>query len=520
MIRGAIVILFVLAVVAGAIALAGDPGHATLLWLGRRVDTSGSAAAVMIGFLALMAVAFWRVVWWIVEAPRRAARARAETRKRQAQEVLTRGFLAIAAGEGAEARRCAGKAAEVNEDNSALVRVLTAQAAEAAGDIPAAQAAYTAMLGFPDMRLVGRRGLMSLAAAQGDREGALKHAQDAYGQAKTARWAWRALFEAKLQAGQWAEALELVEGGLKRKIVTPVAAERARAALLAATAAGLEASTDQKARDQALDAAVKAAKLGPAFTPGVVIAARLLTAAGKEGRAEDLIEAAWSASPHPALWLAYRDLRLRETPPERAERFASLIARNPDHRESRILGVERAMLGGADAGLEAAVKALSGEEPTQRLCGLFARAAWALGRPDEARAWVARSATAAIEPGWSDLDPEGRAFNYGQDDWIRLVSTWTETGELAHPRFERRERTLSDLPELPSRYEASAPFVSAAVGDHGFVAPLPDDPGSFDAALAGPASAAVSSPAPRRPARRRTNGAPKPKPKGKGTGKR
>lgn len=513
MIRGAIVILFVLAVVAGAIALAGDPGHATLLWLGRRVDTSGSAAAVIIGVLSLLAVAFWRVVWWIAEAPRRSARARAESRKRQAQDVLTRGFLAIAAGEGAEARRCAGKAAELNEENSALVRVLTAQAAEAAGDIPAAQAAYTAMLGFPEMRLVGHRGLMGLAASQGDREGALKHAQDAYDLAKTARWAWRALFEAKLQSGQWAEALELVEGGLKRKIVTPIAAERARTALLAASAAALEASGDPKAREQATDAAVKAAKLSPAFAPGSVIAARLLTAAGKEGRAEDIIEAAWAAAPHPALWLAFRDLRMRETPRERAERLEALIARNPTHRESRILRVEQRMLGGADAGLEAAVKALSDEAPTQRLCGLFARAAWALGRPDEARAWVARGVGAALEPDWSDLDPEGRAFNYGQDDWTRLVSTWTETGELLHPRLERRERMLTDLPELPSRYETAAPFVSAA-SEHAFKAPVPDDPGDLDDVLAEPPPPPAAA-HPRRPVRRRSTAPSKPKPKGK-----
>jgi HemY protein len=506
-IRGAIVILFVLAVIATAIALAGDPGHATVVWLNHRLDTTGAVTAVGIGFLSLLAVAFWRIVWWIAEAPRRSARARAETRRRQGQEMLTRGFLAIAAGEGAEARRCAQKAAELNDDSSALVRVLTAQSAEAAGDIPAAQAAYTAMLGFPEMRLVGHRGLMTLALSQGDREAAVKHAQDAYNLAKTARWAWRALFESKVQAGEWSQALELVEGGLKRKIVTPVSAERTRAALLAASAASLETATDPKARDQAIDAATRATKLGPAFAPGAVIAARLLAEAGKVGKAEDVIEAAWAAAPHPALWLAYRDLRTNETPPERAKRLQGLIDKNPDHRESRILRVEQAVLANDHAGVDAAIAALSSEPPSQRLCGLFARASWALGRPDDSRAWVAKSAGAPQEPDWSDLDPEGKAFNYSKDDWIRLVSAWSETGQLLHPRLERQERGLSDLPELPSRYETSAPFVSAplvsgAVSDEGFVAPLPDDPGSFDDALAGPPPEPPN-PAPRRAIRRR-----------------
>jgi HemY protein len=485
MIRGAIVFLFVLAVIAMAVALAGDPGHASMVWLGWRMDTTGSVAAVMIGVLALLAMVFWRIVLWVAEAPRRSARARAEVRRRQAAEVLSRGFLAVAAGEGTEARRCAQKAAELGEDNPALVRVLAAQSAETAGDLGAAQTAYTTMLGFPEMRLVGHRGLMQIALAQGDKTAALKHAQDAYNQAKTARWAWRALFEAKLEAGEWPEALDLIESALRRKIVTPIVAERARAALLTASAANLETAGEPRTLDQAMDSAARAAKLSPGFPPAAVIAARLMAATGKSQRAEDVVETAWAAQPHPALWLIYRDLRTHETPRERSKRLQRLIDRNPDHRESRILAVEQALLAHDKPMIAPAVAALSDEPPTQRLCGLFARAAWEEGHADEARAWVARGVTAAPEPDWSDLDPEGRAFVYTQADWTRLVSTWAETGELVHPRFERREKTMSDLPELPSRYEASAPFVSAAVRETGFSAPLPDDPGPFADALAG-----------------------------------
>ena len=67
--------------------------------------------------------------------------------------------------------------------------MLAAQAAEAAGDALAAQAAYTAMLGLPDMRLAGRKGLMQLALAQGDRAGAGGHAEAAYAEPRTARGA-------------------------------------------------------------------------------------------------------------------------------------------------------------------------------------------------------------------------------------------------------------------------------------------------------------------------------------------
>ena len=498
MIRGALILLLLVAVIAVSLAASGEPGRASVVWLGWRLDTTAATAAILLAFLSLFAVAFWRAAVWIAGAPRRQALARAESRRRQASEILTRGFLSVAAGDGAEARRCAQKAADLAEDQPALVRVLAAQAAETAGDLTAAQAAYSAMLSFPEMRLAGRRGLMSIAQTQGDTATALEHAREAYNQARTARWAWRALFEGRLEAGEWSEALDLVEGALNRKIVTPLVAERARAALLAASAAALETAGDAKLRDQAMDYAVRAAKLKPEFAPGAVIAARLLCAANKRGKAEDVLEQAWAAAPHPALFLAYRDLIVNETPRERARRLQGLIDRKPGHRETRVVAVEQALLAGDPAGVRAAVAALKDETPTARLCGLYARAAWSLGEPDEARAWIARGAAAPQEPDWSDLDPEGRAFAYTPGDWTRLVSVYAETGELAHPRYERRERVLSDLPELPSRYEASAPFVSAAETGAAPVF-LPDDPGFYDAELAGPAD----EPAPVKPAPRR-----------------
>jgi HemY protein len=476
MIRASLVILLVAAAAVAILALSGDPGRASILWLGWRADMTAAAFVLITLLTSLAATIVWRTLLWILDAPRRTERARAEARRRQAGEVLTSGFLAAAAGDGSEARRLAQKAADLAEEAPGLVRVLAAQAAEAAGDLAAAQAAYTAMLSFPEMRLAGHKGLMQLAAAQGDREAALRHAAEAYGQARTARWAWRALLDARLEAADWEAALELVRGALDRKIVPPVMAERARAALLAASAARLENASDTKARAQALEQAVEAAKLQPGFAPGVVMAARLLAQDGKTGRAASTLENAWKAAPHPALYLAYRDLRTAETPRERAARLLELAAQNPAHRESRILQVEQALIAGDLTGAKAATEALEPEPVTARIAGLMARVAYACGEPDQARVWMAKGMSAPHEPDWSDLDPEGRAFAYHASDWARLVGTFAETGELIHPRHERRERGMSELPELPISYADSAPFL-AADGDE--QAPFPIDEGHY-----------------------------------------
>jgi HemY protein len=497
MIRAGIVFFLVAAIAVSVLALTGDPGRAVFVWEGWRVDTTASAAVLIAIFFGLLAAVIWRTVLWILEAPQRTEKARAEARRRQALDVLSRGFLAVAAGDGAEARRLSSKAVDLAPDAPGLVRVLAAQAAEAAGDHTQAQAAYTAMLGFPEMRLAGHKGLMQLALAQGARETALRHAQEAYGETRSARWAWRALLEARLDEGDWAGALDLVKGALDRKIVPPVVAERARAALLAASAAQLENAPDPKARAQALDQAVEAARLQPAFAPGVVMAARLLAADGKIGRAAATLETAWRAAPHPALWLAYRDLRTDETPRERAQRLGELAAVNPTHRESLFLYVEQALVAGDPEGARRAAQALEGLPVTARIAGLMARAAFAAGAADEARVWLAQGITAPHEPDWSDLDPEGRAFAYHASDWARLALTFAETGELIHPRWERRETTLRVLPELPLAYVADHQPILAQPD---FYAALEDDYGQEGGAQEEPA---LPGPAERRSGSRR-----------------
>jgi HemY protein len=476
-IRAILILILLAVIVAGGafVVLAGEPGRASVEWLGWRVDMTAAAAVTTVLIGAFLAVSLWRIGLWIIDTPRRNARVRAETRRRQGAEALTRGFLAAAAGDGSEARRLAQRAAELVQDTPALVRVLAAQAAEAAGDHASAHAAYTAMLGFPEMRLAGRKGLMQTALAIGDREGALRQAQAAYELTRTARWAWRALLEDRLEAGDWSAALELVRTALDRKIVSPISAERARAALLAASAASIETSADPRQRAEALEFASRSARLNPGFAPGVAIAVRLLQADGKPGRASALIEQAWKLEPHPALWLAWRDLRTAENPKERAARFAALAALNPEHRESRFLLVEQSLLLREPVAARAVAEGLLEPAPSARVCALMARVAGAGGLADEARAWMTRGLAAPQEPPWTDLDPDGRAFSYSPADWARLVATYSETGELIHPRFERRERSLSELPELPASYEAAAPFM----GDTAALAMAPDDPGPY-----------------------------------------
>jgi HemY protein len=478
MIRIALAVFVVSLLIVTAISLQGDPGLASLTWLGWRVDTTAAAAVLFIGLLALLATIFWRTLLWVVDAPARASKARAETQRRQGMEALTRGFLESAAGRGPEARRLAQRASDLAQETPQLVRILAAQAAEAAGDRAGAESAYRAMLGFPEMRLAAYRGLTQTALAASDGAEALANAEAAFNLSRTAPWAWRALFQAKLSDADWTGALALTQAAQERKVVSPLIAERARAGLSSALAAELEA---KGAIGEASEAALAAAKARPDFTPGAAIAARLLVREGRAQRAVPLLEAAWSARAHPAIWLAWRDLRTDETPLERGARLGQLAADAPTSRESALLKVEQALIEGNAEAARHGAESLAGDPTTQRLAGLMARVANAGGARDEARAWIARGAGAPEEPDWSDIDPTGRAFPYGPADWARLIFNYAESGELVHPRHERGEPGISDLPDIPAAYVESAAFVSAAESGDPFP-PIVDD-GDFGEAL-------------------------------------
>ena len=94
MTRIALTLFFLSVLIVVAVSLLGEPGVATLTWLGWQVNTTAAAGVLIIGLMALGATVFWRTLIWILAAPERTRKAGAETRRKQGRELLTRGFLA------------------------------------------------------------------------------------------------------------------------------------------------------------------------------------------------------------------------------------------------------------------------------------------------------------------------------------------------------------------------------------------------------------------------------------------
>lgn len=476
MIRLILAVAFAVLTAALGAFLALNPGRATFEFLGTRMEMPFVVAAGGTILFAFMLLVVWWGIYMLWTSPDKVKAFLSRRRREQGYDALERALIASAAGDGEAAVRQAARA-DALLDRPALSRLLAARAAEAAGNLDGAQTQYEALLEDQRTRVVARRGLAQLAHERGDHKATAEHAADAFSQAKGARWAFDALFDAQVAEGRWEEAAATLSEGEKRKHVAPDIAKRRRAVLLTAAALSCEQSDAEKAREQAL-AAHRAA---PGFAPAAALAARLLAEGRRHKKASEVIESAWAAAPHPALAQAYRELRKSDSKTKRLERLNALAALHPDHRESRLIRIQTALEDGdAPAARELLDPILAKTEaPSSRLCALAARLARLEGRDEQARRWMTRASHATAEADWTDIDPDGRLFAYTPDDWKRMVYVYGDENRLTHPRYERFERIAETVPET-ALLEAPRPKRAAASRSAQFAdaAPrMPDDPG-------------------------------------------
>ncbi len=490
MIRLILTVALCAATAAAAVFLTLNPGLVTVSFLGVEAEAPFAlAAGVLIVATFLLAVAWWLIakLWGAPDAFRKF---RSRRRREQGFDALERALIASAAGQGQLAVRQASRA-EALLDRPALSRLLTARAAEAAGDLESAEVHYEAMLEDAKTRLVAQRGLASIAEARGEDPLVITHAGDAFERGGQARWAYEALFAAQVRAARWAEAERTLSEGERRGHVSPATAGRMRAVLLTAEAKHLEASDPEAAARLA----EKAAEASAGFAPGAELAGRLLAEQRKHRRASEILEEAWRHAPHPALARTYGALRRSDTKAKRAERLRHLVSLNPDHRESRLVLADTALEQNNRDAAQAALTPLTAQPPVSaRVCALAARLAQQNEDEAGARRWMARAAHAPGEADWSDIDDAGRAFDFTDADWRRMVDSWGREGRLIHPRHERFEIPAAAAPESvliegPAR---PSPGKDAPGGDDKSgpsfyeASRAPDDPGVEDEGGAAP----------------------------------
>jgi HemY protein len=464
-----VMILLGFALIGGFVFLAIQPGQIAYTGGPTEVIVKPAAAAAILLALTIGLMVLWGLIGWLWALPSKMKRAQLENARKRGMESLGLALAAFDSGEVSEARRQAQKALGYVPD-AASAKLLAAKAAVAAGDGAGGERLYGELTDTAGYAVAARRGLAELAIGRGNSSSAISHAEAALQSSKKSPWPAEFLFQRRVLTADWEGALVALDDGEKRGLVGAKTAARRRAVVLSAGAHHAERMME---RSTALEMATRAVKIAPGFAPAAVMAARLQAMIGKAWQAAGTLEAAWEANPHPALALAYKDLKATEDPSARGRWLDGLIRLNPSHRESRILAVEQALTNNDGVAAIAALDPLLAERPTSRILALRAAAAKVSGDEQGAKDWLGKGANAPREADWSDLDPDGSAFVYEDGDWARLIESYGERGVLVHPRLERSDAERLVAPELASLTAAAVPEAPA----NATRSPSADDPG-------------------------------------------
>jgi len=467
MARRLILPLILLVVLVGLLAYVGGQRGIAFEFLPEQPETGDfiSLQAAIVGAAAIILgiVVLWSLVIWVRLLPNRMKKGMGLRRGEHGLDAVEQALFAIESGDGAKALKKAKKASDLLE-RSTLTALISAKAAEIGGEHDSAHAHYTTLKDNTETEAAGLRGLAQLAESKGDLTSSVEIAKAAFETSKSSMWAFDLLYTSQTALYDWAGALETLAIADKRKLLGKAEIRRRRAVLLSADASALEAGDQQ---EEALEQAKRAAELSPGFAPGVALAARLLVKDRQTKKAAQIIEKAWAKNPHPALALAYRDLWQDEPAKTITRKINTLIKANDKHRESKILTAEQALASeDGVAALATLDELLQDEDTSARVCMLAAQAENMLGNAVDAGTWQNRSLCAPIEADWSDLDPDGAAFDYNNADWQRLSVSYGENGTLIHPRYEahKRRRVVADIEPAPQPKDEPD-------------APSPDNPG-------------------------------------------
>ena len=164
------IVLFLvsLAVIAAGVGWIADrPGEVAINWMGYRIETSIMVAIFANAGVVIVLMAAWWIISAIVHSPEYASLFFKHRRAAKGYLAVTRGLIAIGAGDLRVARKSADEAARLSPGDP-LALLLSAQSAQMAGDRSGAERAFRAMTARDDTRALGLRGLYIDAERRND----------------------------------------------------------------------------------------------------------------------------------------------------------------------------------------------------------------------------------------------------------------------------------------------------------------------------------------------------------------
>ena len=318
-------------------------------------------------------------------------------RERKGHQALSEGLMALASGEGRVAMAKAAKA-EKYLNKPELTNLITAQAAEMAGDHKKAEDVYKRLLKDQSTRFVGVRGILKQKLAEGKTDVALKLAQTGFELKPKHEEMQDTLLRLQSQTEDWSGARDTLKAKLKFGNL-PRDVHKRRDAVLALSEAKTRIEAGGEGQSHA--ATIEANRLSPDLIPAAILAAQAHVENGKPRLAVKALKKAWEVQPHPDLAAAFGAIEPEETPEKRIKRFTALTTIHPEHRETKLLLAELNISASDFPAARRALGDLVTTEPDARVLTIMAAIERGEGASDVVvKGWLARALNAPSGPRW------------------------------------------------------------------------------------------------------------------------
>jgi HemY protein len=388
-------------VICAAIWIASQQGAVAVQWNDYDVSINLGIFLLAIVLFTLTVVTLFRFFGAIISMPQSFSRRRKEKSRAKGFQSLTRGFVAIAAGDAKKATLYAKEVRVLLPDERGLPLLLEAQAARLRGEESVARSSFEQLLLDKDAAFFGIRGLLKSSLDEGDTLKALGYAKTALEQNPKQPWILKSVYDLELRNKQWEAAAKTLERVKKAKVLDDVAATKDEVALLL-----LLAEQDRLGghEDSSIRKIERAVKLDPGFVPAVVKLGEHYLVKGKSGKVSGLIERAWKTNPHPDLIVLWDriapEIKANDTT-KRLRWFEKLVAIKPDAADGQIAAAKVAMEAGLWGEARAYLTVAENLRPTSQVFRARADLEEAATHNTMAvRHWLEQAAMATPDPVW------------------------------------------------------------------------------------------------------------------------
>lgn len=403
--------------IAVAIWLITQPGEMNFNFLDYDVKIKTGIFLLVLLITGQFILLLLKAVRAIFSVPKALVEYRDDMRDRHGYKNLTRGLVAVAAGDAIKATQYSKIANKKLQERSGLSILLDAQAARLRGDESIAQHHFEELLEDKDTAFLGVRGLMKSAIKAHQYAVALKHARTALKLHPNQAWIIKMTYMLEAKNNHWDEVLKLAKSAEKQGVFSK---EKIISDRVAIHLMRYDYDLENNKTSQALKELKTAYKLDNYFIPTIVRYANYYMLNKKPKKAVALIEKAWKKNPHPQLATLWDRLSPNNDKIEDTKKLAwyeKLVNMAPDNIEGYICAARAAINMGYWGEAKAYLMAAEKIYPTNKIFHMRALVEKNIAHNDGAMEEVLESTNRVMpEKRWT-CQETGMVY----DDWFAIA---------------------------------------------------------------------------------------------------